>query len=83
MKLSDRWKIRRYTDTEIEGIYGAEGVLDIPGVKGTGFAEDTYCVHKGTTPQHKPRLLLQIQYALFDYRNQHDEVATSRLGSLL
>lgn len=83
VKLSDRWKIRRYTDTEIEGIYGAEGVLDIPGVKDTGFAEDTYCVHKGTTPQHKPRLLLQIQYALFDYRNQHDEVATSRLGSLL
>lgn len=83
VQFSDRWKIRRYTDAEIQGIYGTQGILDIPGRKGTGFAEDTFCVHKGTTPAHKPRLLLQVQYALFDYRNQHDEVDPSRLGSLL
>ncbi len=82
-RFSDRWKIRRYTDAEIQGIYGTEGILDIPGKKGTGFAEDTFCVHKGTTPEHKPRLLLQIQFALFDYRNQHDEVPPARLGRLL
>ena len=35
------------------------------GKKGEGFFEDTLCYHKGTRPV-KPRLLLQLQFALSD-----------------
>jgi len=37
------------------------------GPSGTGFAENTLCIHKGLTPKKNSRLLLQFEYALFDY----------------
>jgi hypothetical protein len=63
----DKWSIRRYSDAEIESYYPKEKILEITGKPGEGFSENTLCIHKGLTPASAPRLLLQLQYALFDY----------------
>jgi hypothetical protein len=69
----DRWVLRRYTDEEVRATYDTRDVLEITGVAGTGFAENTLCIHKGRTPKANARLLLQLQFALFDYGTMHDE----------
>lgn len=81
-KPGDRWNIRRYTDEEIASEYPANRVVEICAPAGTGFAEDTLCIHKGLTPTRTPRLLLQVQYALFDYGVMHDRRAPSELRSM-
>lgn len=68
----DPWNLRRYTDDEIGCIYDSAQIKEICGAAGTGFAENTLCIHKGRTPVSSPRLLLQLQYALFDYGVMHD-----------
>jgi hypothetical protein len=68
----DPWNLRRYSDEEIAATFPAERILEICGPAGTGFAENTLCIHKGLTPTDKPRLLLQLQFALFDYGVMHD-----------
>lgn len=70
--LADRLRVRRYGDAEIAAAYPPERVLEICGPAGAGFAEDTYCVHKGLTPTRTSRLLLQFEFALFDYGVMHD-----------
>jgi hypothetical protein len=82
-KLGDRWIIRRYTDDEIAAEYPADRIVEICAPAGTGFAEDTLCIHKGLTPTRTPRLLLQVQYALFDYGVMHDRRAMSELRSMV
>jgi len=72
LRAADRWKIRRYSDAEIASCFAAEKILEVCGPAGTGFAENTLCVHKGRTPTQEPRLLLQLQFALFDYGVMHD-----------
>jgi hypothetical protein len=67
-------RIRRYTDDEITRRYGDANIVTITGVAGTGFAEDTSCIHKGLPPVRSARLLLQIQFALNDFGNQNDIV---------
>lgn len=79
----DRWNIRRYTDEEIEEHYSPEQVLEICGKAGEGFAENTWCIHKGQTPTNEPRLLLQLQFALFDYGAMHDRRDGSVLQNLV
>lgn len=54
-------------DTEIVNYYGLENVVTICGSAGLGFAEDTYCFHKGSPPSDQERLLLQIEFAINDY----------------
>jgi hypothetical protein len=71
-RTGDRWNIRRYSDDEIAAQFAPDKILEICGPAGTGFAENTLCVHKGRTPTTRPRLLLQLQYALFDYGAMHD-----------
>jgi hypothetical protein len=78
-KFSDRLIIRRYTDQEIASFYSADRIVDIGGVAGGGFAEDTFCIHKGNSPFQKPRLLLQFQFTLFDYAAQRDRIDAERL----
>lgn len=68
----DRWNIRRYSDAEVAGKYAPDQIHEICGPAGTGFAENTLCVHKGSTPKTTARLLLQLQFALFDYGTMHD-----------
>jgi hypothetical protein len=73
-------KIRRYSDEEVETAFGKDRIVSIMGPAGTGFAEDTLCIHKGAPPAARARLLLQVQYALNDFRNQNDEFDESRLS---
>lgn len=80
VRFGDQWNIRRYTDEEIAENFPANDIREICDTAGTGFAENTLCVHKGRTPTQSPRLLLQLQYALFDYGAMHDRRATERLG---
>jgi hypothetical protein len=72
LRPGDPWKLRRYSDAEIERCFAADKILEICGPAGAGFAENTLCVHKGRTPTREPRLLLQLQFALFDYGVMHD-----------
>lgn len=72
LRAGDPWNIRRYSDAEIEGWFAPQDIREICGPAGTGFAENTLCIHKGRTPARRARLLLQLQYALFDYGVMHD-----------
>lgn len=78
----DRWNIRRYSDAEIERYFSTDRIMEIVGPAGTGFAENTLCVHKGLTPTSHPRLLLQLQFALFDYGVMHDRRDAATLGAI-
>lgn len=78
----DHLVVRRYSDEEIEQDYGADKIVTITGKAGTGFVEDTICIHKGTTPTAKDRLVLQFQYALNDFGNQHDDIDERSLSML-
>jgi hypothetical protein len=71
--LIDRLKVRRYSDEEIRAAYGTDNIVTITGPAGTGFAEDTLCIHKGLAPVTRERLILQFQYAFNDWGIQHDD----------
>lgn len=81
-KASDPWLLRRYEDEEISDIYEKSRIMEICGAAGTGFAEDTLCVHKGSTPNNEPRLILQFQFALFDYGVMNDSCPSTDLRLL-
>src|SRR6185312_10304249 len=83
IRAGDRWKLRRYSDAEIESFFGAEQILEICGPAGSGFAENTLCLHKGRTPTEGARLLLQLQFALFDYGVMHDRRDASALQMIV
>lgn len=82
IRTGDRYRTRRYTDQEISNYYSAEKILEISGESGEGFAEDTLCIHKGSTPKNIPRLLLQLQFAIFNYGIAHDQRKVSALGTI-
>jgi len=77
--FADRLKVRRYSDAEVAATYGKENVVTITGPAGTGFAEDTICIHKGLPPTARERLILQFQFALNDWGIQRDEKDESKL----
>jgi hypothetical protein len=76
----DALRVRRYSDEEVEKTYGKERVVSITGPAGTGFIEDTLCIHKGAPPLSRTRLVFQVQYALNDFGNQHDNIDQSKLA---
>jgi hypothetical protein len=78
-QLGHQLTLRRFTDEEIERAYGADHVVTIRGDAGTGFAEDTGCIHKGIPPRTRDRLALQIEFGLRDYALAHDERPPSQL----
>jgi hypothetical protein len=82
-RLSDRLLYRRIPEREVISFYGRENIVMLCGKAGTGFAENTYCVHKGLTPRSRDRLILQIQFALNDYGVQHDVKDTALLQRLV
>lgn len=82
LRPGDRWNIRRYSDAEVERSYPADRIVEICGPAGTGFAENTMCIHKGQTPRREPRLLLQLQFALFDHGVMHDRRDAATLQML-
>ena len=59
-------------DEKIVECYGAQNVVNVCGKAGFGFVENPLCFHKGTQPTEKPRLMLQIEYAINDYGNIHE-----------
>lgn len=81
-KASDPWLLRRYEDNEISDIYDKSSIMEICGSAGTGFAENTLCIHKGSTPKNEPRLILQLQFALFDYGVMNDNCPETDLQLL-
>ncbi len=83
LRAGDRWNLRRYGDDEIAQSYSAEAITEVCGPAGTGFAENTLCVHKGRTPTRQPRLLLQLQFALFDHGVMHDRQPADALRRLV
>lgn len=82
LRRGDQWNLRRYRDDEIAATYAPARIHEICGPAGTGFAENTMCIHKGSTPQTAPRLLLQLQFALFDYGAMHDRRQSEALRSI-
>jgi hypothetical protein len=71
-KLSHLLLPKSKTDDEILNYYGSESLVTICGKAGFGFAEDTFCFHKGETPIIRDRLMLQIEFGTTDYGMQHD-----------
>lgn len=59
-------------DEKIVELYGAENVVNVCGKAGFGFVENATCFHRGTEPTQKPRLMLQLEYAINDYGNIHE-----------
>ncbi len=82
VRPTDRVLLRRFEDREIEEFYGSRRIVEITGTPGTGFVENTLCVHKGLTPRRSARLLLQLEFALFDYGLSHDERPADQLQTL-
>jgi hypothetical protein len=80
--LWDRLKTRRYEDAEIREYYGERAMTEVCGSAGTGFAEDTLCVHKAQTPTRKPRLILHVQFGLFHLTPENDRRDPSELKML-
>jgi hypothetical protein len=68
-KLSHQAVIRRLEDHEVAAAYGEDRIETICLPAGKGFAEDTFCLHKGTTPSETPRLLLQVEYGVNDFHS--------------
>jgi hypothetical protein len=67
-KLTQLFSLGQRSDAEIVGHYGIKQFETIYGKPGTGFAEDPFCFHKATRPRSGDRLVLEVKYALRDYR---------------
>ena len=57
---------KRYTNEELLNFYGKEQEIIFTAPAGTIIAEDTKGFHRGSTPKSKYRLLLQLEFAMFD-----------------
>jgi hypothetical protein len=68
-RLAHQLVIRRLDDQEVAEAYGEDKIETICLPAGKGFAEDTFCLHKGTTPSGTPRLLLQLEYGVNDFHS--------------
>lgn len=55
-------------DATLVKTYGEENVRTVCGDAGFGFVGDPYVFHKGTTPTDKPRLLLQLEFGVNQYK---------------
>jgi uncharacterized protein YcgL (UPF0745 family) len=71
-KMSHLWQRNGEREQDIIDYYGLKSLVSICGKAGFGFAEDPLCFHKGITPTHRDRLILQIEFATTDYRMQND-----------
>lgn len=60
------------SEEHLAAVYGRENFVNLRGPAGTGFAEDTFCFHKGLHPLEDHRLIVQVRFALNDYDDAHD-----------
>jgi hypothetical protein len=44
--------------------YPPDAFVRLPGEAGTGFAEDPFCYHTGTTPSARSRLMLEVEFGV-------------------
>lgn len=79
INIKDRFVTRRFEDEEINNFYEKADLIEVIGPEGTGFSEDTLCVHKAATPIRNPRLILQLQFGLFDFVPENDRCSPSVL----
>lgn len=73
-KLHHQWLGQRCAsipDETLIATYGEETVTTVCGSAGLGFVGDPYTFHQGTTPTHKPRLLMQLEYGVNTYKTWH------------
>lgn len=74
--------VKRRSDKDIFDYYGQENVTMVSGPAGFGFAEDVFCYHKATRPIQKDRLVLQIQFAVYNYGLHNDSIDPSFLSQI-
>jgi hypothetical protein len=51
-----------HEEHDLRAYYGSERFVQVTGKAGTGFAEDPFVFHVGMTCNHRPRLLLEIEF---------------------
>lgn len=66
-RLTHELMIRRLSDDEVARAYGGESIECFCLSAGSGFFEDTYCLHKGQSPTGAERLLLAFNYGVNDF----------------
>jgi hypothetical protein len=52
-----------FTDEEVFAVYPRSREIMIAGRAGSGFIQDSSCMHKAMAPTERPRLVLQIRYS--------------------
>lgn len=57
-------KLRRFQDDEVISAFGQNNVLQLTGLAGEGFLEDTYGIHKGQPVKEGKRLIFQAVYSI-------------------
>jgi hypothetical protein len=72
----------RATKQDLINYYGQENIVNICGAAGWGFAEDTFGYHKGSHPINQARLILQVEFATYNYQAQHDEINPIHLKAI-
>jgi hypothetical protein len=82
-KLSYQLLRGRATESNLIDYYGAKSIVTLCGSSGWGFAEDSFGHHKGSPPITKPRLILSVEFATYDYGMQQDIVDPSQLKSVI
>ena len=79
VRIKDNFVTRRFDDEEINSFYEKKDIIEVSGPGGAGFSEDTLCVHKAATPIRNPRLILQLQFGLFNFVPENDRRISSDL----
>lgn len=63
-RTAGRFRLRPYTDADIDQRFGRDQVLTIRGEKGTAFLGNMWGVHRGMPPTVRPRLLFSCTYTM-------------------
>jgi hypothetical protein len=66
-RLAHEVMIRRLPDEEVVRVYGPEAIKRFCLSAGSGFIEDTYCLHKGQPPTRADRLMMAFNYGINDF----------------
>jgi hypothetical protein len=74
---------RSRSDDDMLEVYGKERIETICGPAGFGFVEDPFCYHKATHPHLTDRLVLQVRFALSDYKTATEYAHSAQLASSL
>jgi hypothetical protein len=60
-------RIASLPEADLLDTYGGNGIVAVCGKAGAGFAGDPYYLHKGDTPKHADRLLMQLEFGCRRY----------------